>query len=181
MRTIFLKCENCGESFERAEKEARRCKKRGFAVACGRTCGAILRNKKHSKGNVSNLNCSNRQDEFSSFRYYINKAHSAERVKNYGKTNLTVEYLKALWEKQDGICPYTGYTMELPKNTQDHNIKGSPKKASLDRIDSSLGYAQGNVEFVCLSVNYAKNGFSHEQMLDFFKNIPREFPTPLTV
>jgi hypothetical protein len=171
MRTIFLQCQNCGDSFERLAKEAERCEKRGFAIACSRTCGAILRNKKHSKGNLANLSANNRQDEYSPFRYYINKARSTERVENYGETNLTVEYLKQLWEQQKGICPYTGYLMELPKNTQEHHIKGSPLKASLDRINSSVGYLKGNVEFVCLSVNLSKSHFSREEMMNFFKNI----------
>jgi hypothetical protein len=169
MEMIKLVCDHCGDEFERYKKEHTRCQKRGFATACSRTCGAILRNKKHSKGNLENLKSNNRQDEFSSFRYYILKAFSKERVKNYGLANLTVEYLKKLWETQNGICPYTNYKMELPVNTQDHHIKGSPKKASLDRIDSSKGYIEGNVEFVCLSVNLAKNGFSRDQMMKFFK------------
>lgn len=47
----------------------------------------------------------------------------------------------------------------------------SPYQASLDRIDSSKGYIEGNVEFVCLAVNYAKNGFSKEQMIEFFGKV----------
>lgn len=129
----------------------------------------MLRNRKHAKGNLANLCAGNRLDELSPFRYYINKAGSSERVKHYGNPNISPEYLKELWETQDGMCPYTGKKMELPLTTQDHHIKGIPTRASLDRIDSSKGYVQGNVEFVCLAVNYAKNGFSKEQMIEFFK------------
>lgn len=168
METITLTCQNCGNSFIRNLSEYKRCVKRGFAISCSRSCGATLRNYKHSKGNINFIAGYTRQDEYSPFRYYLNKAKNR---REYGDTDLDLLYLKKLWESQAGICPYTGYKMDLPKNTQDSNIKGSPEKASLDRIDSSLGYIRGNVQFVCLSVNLAKNGFSHEQMLSFFKKI----------
>jgi hypothetical protein len=44
-------------------------------------------------------------------------------------------------------------------------------KASLDRIDSTKGYIKGNVEFVCLAINYAKNKFSKEDTLTFLNEI----------
>ena len=169
MQMIELVCEQCGKKFQRYLKEYTRCQKRGLHVACGRTCGAILRNHKCSKGNLNNLNNpGNRQDEYSAFRYYVSKAYSRQRKELYGESDITVEYLKALWEQQKGICPYTGHEMELPYNTQDHHIKGLPIRASLDRIDSSKGYIQGNVEFVCLAVNLAKCSFTKNQMLEFF-------------
>lgn len=42
-------------------------------------------------------------------------------------------------------------------------------KASLDRIDSSKGYIEGNVEFVCSAINLAKNNFSKEAMVSFLQ------------
>jgi hypothetical protein len=118
------------------------------------------------------MNPANRRDEFSPFKYYVNKSRSAERIKWYGQPNITVEYLKSLWDKQDGKCPYTGLKMDLPRTTRDHDIKvGNPYKASLDRIDSDKGYVEGNVEFVCYAINLAKNHLSREQMLDFVARI----------
>ncbi len=167
---VTLTCENegCKKVFEREAKEYRRCYKKGYPTACSRSCGAVLRNHKHAKGNLANLR--SRQDEFSSFRYFMNKARAKDRA-HYGKTDIDVAFLRELWQKQDGTCPYTGIKMELPHNTQSFHIKGTPCKASLDRIDSSKGYVRGNVEFVCLAVNYAKNGFSKEQMLEFFSRV----------
>jgi hypothetical protein len=169
MQMIELVCEACGRKFQRYLKEYQRCKKRGFHVSCGRTCGAVLRNRKCSKGNLGNLNAGNRQDEYSPFRYYVSKAFSRQRKNAYGVSDITVKYLKDLWEQQKGICPYTHHLMDLPVNTQDHNIKGTPTRASLDRIDSSKGYVKGNVEFVCLAVNLAKCSFTKEQMIEFFR------------
>ena len=85
--------------------------------------------------------------------------------------NIDIVYLKELWNKQNGICPYTGIKMILPKNTKENQSIHSPKKASLDRIDSSKEYTKENVEFVCCSVNYAKNSFTREEMKEFFEEI----------
>lgn len=59
--------------------------------------------------------------------------------------------------------------MKIGETINDSQIKAeTPYQASLDRIDSSRGYVKGNVEFVCLAVNFAKSTFSKEQMLEFF-------------
>lgn len=43
--------------------------------------------------------------------------------------------------------------------------------ASLDRIDSSKGYTKDNVQWTSVSINHAKNGMSHSQMVEFIKLI----------
>ena len=146
----------------------------GYRVSCSRSCTATMRNKEFSKGNISFLKGyeRNRQDEYSSFKYYLGKTRAQGRILRYGESNLTLEYLQKLWSQQNGICPYTKYEMILPKNTNEYSKYHSPKKASLDRIDSTKGYVIGNVEFVCLLVNLAKNGFSKDEIMLFFQNLP---------
>jgi hypothetical protein len=62
--------------------------------------------------------------------------------------------------------------MILPRsNSRKNIIKKCSILASLDRIDSSKGYIEGNIEFVCLAINYAKNGFSKEETQNFIKMI----------
>jgi hypothetical protein len=168
MKIVILKCENCGIEFERSAAEAKRCSKKGFSIACSRSCGRSISNKKFPyKGPCDHLRNYTRLDQYSPFRYYIKKAK--ERALQYGQHNLTLEFLKDLWESQNEICPYTGKKMHLPASSLGHDKLANPNKASLDRIDSSKGYIQGNVEFVCLAVNYAKNRFSREDILEFFK------------
>jgi len=52
--------------------------------------------------------------------------------------------------------------MELPE-TKDAKVLHPLLQASLDRIDSSIGYIEGNVEFVCLFINLSKNSFSRQE------------------
>ena len=115
-----------------------------------------------------------RLDQYSSFKYSLNKARS--RSKSRGEaTDLTLEYLKEIWENQKGLCSYTNIKMEMPRSSQDEDIKKSPTKLSLDRIDPNIGYIQGNVEFVCYCVNVMKNDFTKDQMITFINQIKKEF------
>ena len=117
----------------------------------------------------------NRLDQYSPFKYSLNKARS--RSKSRGEiTDLTLEYLKEIWENQNGLCPYTNIKMEMPRSSQDEDIKKSPTKLSLDRIDPSIGYIKGNVEFVCYCVNVMKNDFTKEQMINFINQIKNFTP-----
>lgn len=108
------------------------------------------------------------KDEFSPFRYCIRKIK--QRLKSAISRNrgldfsLSLKDLKLQWDKQDGVCPYTNKKMTLVRERGN----SSPFQMSLDRIDSLRGYVKGNIEFVCLSVNYAKNSFSRDQMMFFF-------------
>jgi len=125
-----------------------------------------------NKGNISLLKGyeANRLDEYSPFKYSLNKAKS--RSKERGEeTDLTLEYLKEIYDKQDGLCAYTNIKMEIPRSSQDEDIKKSPTKLSLDRIHSEIGYIKGNVEFVCYCINVMKNDFSKQETLDFVKKI----------
>lgn len=85
---------------------------------------------------------------------------------------LTLEDLRTQWIEQDGVCPYTGLKLVLPKNTagfDDGNIHAD--RASLDRIDSSKGYVLGNVQFVSQMANFAKRDVSHDEMVRFCRAV----------
>jgi hypothetical protein len=72
--------------------------------------------------------------------------------------DLNIKYLGDLFEKQNGKCFYTGWDLEV-------GTSRSSKTASLDRIDSSKGYIEGNVQWVHKDVNIAKNALSHNKFL----------------
>jgi mannitol/fructose-specific phosphotransferase system IIA component len=87
--------------------------------------------------------------------------------------NLTPQHLKEVWERQQGICPYTGLKLILPRG---HNRRLKiMARASLDRIESSKGYEIGNVQFVSVMANFAKNDYSHEQMVEFCTAIAKRW------
>lgn len=53
-----------------------------------------------------------------------------------------------MWEKQDGICVYTGIEMTTQPN--------SPYSVSVERINSNVGYTKENTVLVCNAINKMK-------------------------
>lgn len=98
--------------------------------------------------------------------YFISKIKSRnlERRSKTIEFDLSYEYLDRLWVEQGGRCAYTGEELNFGKS----KISGN---ASLDRIDSSLGYIEGNVQFVHKDVNIMKWDLSHDRFLDICEKI----------
>ena len=148
-KTIELVCSQCGKSFLKEKSEYERKVRNGYnKFYCSPICfhGSTI-------------------DELAPFRQTF---YYAKQTAKYRKMmfDLTLQFLKFLWDRQRGICPYTGLPMELPSKVRD--ILKSPKQASIDRIDSNKGYTQDNVEYVMLFVNLGKNGFSKESIKNIF-------------
>jgi len=89
---------------------------------------------------------------------------------------ITLLDLREQWDKQRGICPYMGWEMDNPNPCRYVNQGKMPmhiKRASLDRIDSSKGYVKGNIQFVCLMAQYAKNRFTESELLKFCESVTK--------
>ena len=151
MKTITITCANCGKQAEKKKAEIERQRKRGrdtfycnASCAGSANCGHL---RKYVKENTKYLegHAGNRRDEYSPFRIFVR----CSKRRGYD-TDLDVEHLKELWENQNEECAITNIKMSLGR---DH----SPFQASLDRIDNDKGYIKGNVRFVCLIANYARN------------------------
>jgi len=163
-------CEHCKKEVEKERGEINRSKRLRRPLFCSRSCSVAAGNKKTPRGTASHLKKGRERDQFTPFRWFL--ARIKTRVKEKGKNNnLTLEYLKQLWESQNGICSFTGWRMELPRHASGWNESSSPKRASLDRIDSSKGYIQGNVRFVSVIANYARNSFDDKEVIAFCKAV----------
>ena len=86
--------------------------------------------------------------------------------------NVSIEYLREIWEKQEGICPYLG--IKLTINTYGKIKKDPVTSASLDRIDSSKGYVKGNIQWISRSMNYLKNDMTEQQIQEVINLIQRQ-------
>jgi hypothetical protein len=85
------------------------------------------------------------------------------RTKKFNMTSdITGDFLKELWAKQNGICIYSGIQMILPEFGKQRN----PFSASLDRKDSNFGYRKDNVVWCCWACNCGKSDF---RLLDYIK------------
>lgn len=81
---------------------------------------------------------------------------------------VTLEDLWEIYIKQDKKCPYTGIDLVLENKT---TISRVPPNASLDRIDSKVGYKIGNIQWVYKPINVFKGGKKHEEFISLCKMI----------
>lgn len=155
-------CYNCGVEFEKPDSEAKRNIEVGRRNFCSRSCVGKTMIANISGENKSKFIPTRTGDKYSGFREFIRRVKN--RNHNY---DIDLEYLMELWNKQEGKCIYTGIQMILP-----HGVKrGTPFTASLDRIDSSIGYVKGNVQFTLTAINYMKNDMTHTQALELINLI----------
>ncbi len=72
---------------------------------------------------------------------------------------VTMKYLVEVFNRQNNKCAITGDPIpEL-------------EKASIDRIDSSKGYVEGNVQFVTTQANLSKHIMSMSELYEFCKKV----------
>lgn len=89
----------------------------------------------------------------------INKAATRARKKGLA-FDLTKDWAARRWT---GKCEVTGRTFTKGVSGQG----GGPDSASIDRIDSALGYTQDNCRFVTHSFNTAKGAQRDQDILSF--------------
>lgn len=160
---ITLTCSYCKKSFERILSEHKKSIKRhkNHVICCSCSC------------RVNYLNQITRRDINTPFRRMFYHAFHSRR-KRIG-CSISLDDVRKQWEKQKGICPYTGLAMILP--TTSKKALYCPRLASMDRIDSSKSYEKGNIQIVCISMNYAKNSFSDAQIKQFIQEVRQVNPS----
>lgn len=84
---------------------------------------------------------------------------------------ISIEYIWDLYLKQGRRCAISNREMSMPKVTRSIENKTNDNLASLDRIDGTKGYIDGNVQWVCKRINYMKHVMSEKTFLEFVKDI----------
>jgi len=113
----------------------------------------------------ANFTLTKRADKYSPFRKFLNSIKKRSKPYDVG-----LEDLKQVWDAQCGICPITGWPLILKPRS---GLAGcvQPNTASIDRIDSALGYVRGNIRFIAYMANIAKSDFTDEDLLVFCETI----------
>ena len=81
--------------------------------------------------------------------------------------NISLEYAWNIYEKQNKKCKLSN----LPIEFETKNKKIEHFNASLDRIDSSKGYIEGNVQWIVKEINYMKNKLNENKFIYLCKKI----------
>jgi len=145
------------------EKECKYCSKvfiqnpsRKTQIFCGKTCGVSYRTKYVYKHKYS----------------VVHRGRSVENflkslcVKKSERRHLTLDYLKSVYNTQEGLCAISGVKMTYTcgQGKIDTNI-------SIDRINSDLGYEEGNIQLVCRRVNIMKLDRDKDDLLGWCDKI----------
>jgi hypothetical protein len=174
MKTILLKCEECGDDVYRKNGEHNRSLRMGRKTFCCVACSTLYSNKKcMANGEVFSLpnefiGLGSKKKEFSDFRPLLNRINQRKKTQII---TLTLQDIKDIWEKQNGICVYTKIKLKLPK----WNAQKEIDTASVDRKDTSIGYTKENCQIVSVMANFAKNDFSDADMKEFCKQIVENY------
>lgn len=79
------------------------------------------------------------------------------RAKSKGQEfNISIEYIWQLFLNQNKKCALSGLDIDFFTGFVNKDKKNTNEKASLDRIDSTKGYIEGNVQWVHKDVNRMK-------------------------
>ena len=78
-------------------------------------------------------------------------------------SDLDIDYLYALFHKQNGYCALSGVKMSTKIN--------SMGMISIDKIDPDKWYMKGNIQWVAWAVNRAKGQMSTKMFVDMCKKV----------
>ena len=98
--------------------------------------------------------------------YWCSLVRGANGAKGRKPVELTItkEFIWELFNKQDGKCALTGMPLTI-------DYRGSNHTASLDRIDSSKGYTEENVQWIHKHVNLMKNKLDQGYFVDLCSKV----------
>ena|ERR1035437_228002 len=85
--------------------------------------------------------------------------------------SISKEYLWDLFLKQNRKCALTGLDIYFGIYGNKKQNGGRNQTASLDRVDSTRGYVEGNVQWVHKDINNIKQDYSMKELLNYCKLI----------
>lgn len=115
-----------------------------------------------NKENKAEYNLKYKATMMGRIRTLLARAKHAAKHRGHEFT-LTPVKLLDIWLTQNGRCYYSGLPMNF---TTKH-----PHLVSVERLDNSLGYVDGNVVLACWCVNRARNILTKDQLLEMCKAI----------
>lgn len=122
-------------------------------------CGNILRKGRY-QSDMSNLTV----EKLLKLRFRSAKGRASSKGVEFDIDEL---YLKEVYDKQNGMCFYSGIKMEIAVKGYTDNMN----TLSVDRIDSDKGYIKGNIVLCCDFVNTMKMKFTTSEFLKMCKVI----------
>lgn len=133
------------------------------------SCGNVFQTTSHLFGKTKTCRkCYNLQKgpQHPSYKgtQHVSQTYFSQIKLNASKRNiqfkLTIKYLDKLLQSQEFKCYLSGMKISINNRT-----------ASLDRIDSSIGYVKNNVAWCHKDINRIKSNFSNEYFIHICKQV----------
>lgn len=102
-------------------------------------------------------------ENISDYQMHSIKKHAVLRNIEFA---VSKEYLWKIFNNQKRICPYTGRVLFMKTN-----VYMKEHTASLDRINSNIGYVEGNVHWIHKDANQIKWDYDEKYFLEICKEI----------
>lgn len=93
--------------------------------------------------------------------------NNSSKIRDHSKPRFKKEILKNLLKKQDGLCYWSKIKMDLTGPYDPYN----PFKLSVERLDNSQPYSEGNMVLVCMAMNKARNTASEKEFSKYLSAI----------
>lgn len=110
-------------------------------------------------------------------KYFPESFLSAYRHKAKNKNrhfNITAYDLDEQYEKQSGLCYYTGTKLTLP--TQNNWIRNRDSyNVSIDRVDSNIGYIPNNIVLCTKQINNCKMNISYNRFIEICRHVTNHY------
>ncbi len=136
-----------------------------YAETCEEKRAAMRAYYANNKATISAARKVRRESDLEvKIKHLLRNAEQRAKEKGFD-FNLTFDFVLKMFEKQEGLCFYTGTPLEL---------KGE-NRLSIDRKNPSKGYTEDNINLVCLRVNYMKRDIQHDAFIDFCKIVGGKF------
>jgi len=157
-KNILTNCKKCNVGLDetnRAKKLWCICKK------CFSERKKIGRNKPSSKIKTREYVLKMREQKWNQYLFFLIKRRDPN-------TDLSAEYIKEMWDKQNGLC----FWFKIPMTITSKNK--FPSKPSIDRIDNDKAYTKDNCVLCCYSANIGRNTNNVDDWNDFLNSIKQK-------
>lgn len=90
--------------------------------------------------------------------------------------NITPKYAWEVFIKQNRKCIYSNIELVFIKTRTEYRISTKEHTASLDRINSDIGYVEGNIQWVHKYINCMKLDHTSEEFIQWCKLVANNNP-----
>ena len=141
-------------------------KKRSKLWICRCDCGRekIMRGASLHKNNMHSCGCRNRWQGYQEISGTLWQRIIRNAKSRQIEFNLTIEQAWDIFIKQRKKCILSNENIKLTRNCKNQT-------ASLDRINSLLGYTKDNVQWVHKNINMMKNKMSDNEFIEWCEKV----------